>query len=59
MREPHGSVCLQEEGVKGQGEKDQPGEAGKFMIAHVRARVMNTLAVCTGLCKGKEGTLKQ
>ena len=33
MREPHASVYWQEEGVKGQGGKDQPGKAGKLMIS--------------------------
>lgn len=33
MREPHGSVDQQGEGVKGQGRKDQPGKGGKLMIS--------------------------
>lgn len=32
-REPHGSVCWQAEGVKGQSGKDQLKKAGKLMIS--------------------------
>lgn len=32
-REPHGSVCWQAEGVKGQNGKDQLKKAGKLMIS--------------------------